>query len=124
MSENASSLGETLTKVVRFAPLALLMVRVWRFAWAWRWQLKLEPGQMVLTLLGFTLVIEAMAVLLDYIPPMPASWLGAILAFGLSSLVLGQRFLLPLAGSALAPLAFLSVGNAGLLLGILGVVLC
>ena len=76
---------------------------------------------MVLTLLAFTLGIGAMAVLFGYIPPVPASWLGAILAFGLSSLVLGRRFLLSLAGSALAPLAFLSVGNASLLLGMLAV---
>jgi hypothetical protein len=115
------SLRETLTKVFSFAPLSLLLVAVWSFAWAWRRQLKLEPAQMIVTLLAFTLGIVAMAVLFGYIPPVPASWFGAILAFGLSSLVLGQRFLLPLAGSALAPLAFLSVGNAGLLLGILGV---
>jgi hypothetical protein len=115
------SLRETLTKVFSFAPLTLLLVAVWSFAWAWRRHLKLEPVQMVLMLLAFTVGIAAMAVLFGYIPPTPASWLGAGLAFGLSSLVLGRRFLLPLAGSALAPLAFLSVGNAGLLLGILAV---
>jgi hypothetical protein len=117
------SLRETLTKVFSFAPLALLLVPVWCFAWAWRRQLKLEPVQVALVLLAFTVGIAAMAVLLGYVTPVVASWFGALLALGLSSLVLGRRFLLPLAGSALAPLAFLSVGNAGLLLGLLAVVI-
>jgi hypothetical protein len=78
--------------------------------------------QVTLMLLAFTVGIVAMAVLLGYVTPVIASWFGALLALGLSSLVLGRRFLLPLAGSALAPLAFLSVGNAGLLLGILAVI--
>jgi hypothetical protein len=116
------SLRETLTKVFSFAPLALLLVLVWAFAWAWRRQLKLEPVQVALMLLAFTVGIAAMAVLLGYVNPLIASWFGALLALGLSSLVLGRRFLLPLAGSALAPLAFLSVGNAGLFLGILAVI--
>ena len=116
------SLRETLTKVFSFVPMGLLLVGVWTFAWAWRRQLKLEPMQVALMLLAFTVGIGAMAVLLGYGGPVIASWFGALLAFGLSSLVLGRRFLLPLAGSALAPLAFLSVGNAGLLLGILAVI--
>jgi hypothetical protein len=115
------SLRETLTKVFSFAPLALLLVLIWTFVWAWRHHLKLESVQVVLTLLAFTVGIGAMAVLLGYFAPTFASWFGASLSFGLSSLVLGRRFALPLAGSALAPLAFLSVGNAGLLLGILAV---
>jgi hypothetical protein len=116
------SLRETLTKVFSFAPLALLLVLIWTFVWAWRRQLKLEAVQVALMLLAFTVGLGAMAVLLGYIGPVIASWFGALLALGLSSLVLGQRYLLPLAGSALAPLAFLSVGNAGLLLGILAVI--
>jgi hypothetical protein len=116
------SLRETLTKVFSFAPLALLLASVWTFAWAWRRQLKLEPVQVALMLLAFMVGIGAMAVLLGYVTPVIASWFGALLSLGLSSLVLGRRFLLPLAGSALAPLAFLSVGNAGLLLGILAVI--
>jgi hypothetical protein len=116
------SLRETLTKVFSFAPLALLLASVWTFAWAWRRQLKLEPVQVALVLLAFMVGIGAMAVLLGYVTPSFASWFGALLSLGLSSLVLGRRFLLPLAGSALAPLAFLSVGNAGLLLGILAVI--
>jgi hypothetical protein len=116
------SLRETLTKVFSFAPLALLLALIWTFVWAWRRQLKLEPVQVALVLLAFTVGIGAMAVLLGYVNPVIANWFGALLALGLSSLVLGRRFLLPLAGSALAPLAFLSVGNAGLLLGILAVI--
>jgi hypothetical protein len=116
------SLRETLTKVFSFAPLALLLASVWTFAWAWRRNLKLEPVQVALVVLAFTVGIGAMAVLLGYVTPSVASWFGELLALGLSSLVLGRRFLLPLAGSALAPLAFLSVGNAGLLLGILAVI--
>jgi hypothetical protein len=116
------SLRETLTKVFSFVPLTLLLVSVWVFAWAWRRHLSLEPVQVALMLLAFTVGIGAMSVLLGYVTPSFASWFGALLAFGLSSLVLGRRFLLPLAGSALAPLAFLSVGNAGLLLGILAVI--
>jgi hypothetical protein len=116
------SLRETLTKVFSFAPLALLLASVWIFAWAWRRHLKLEPVQVALMLLAFMVGTGAMAVLLGYATPMIASWLGALLSLGLSSLMLGRHFLLPLTGSALAPLAFLSVGNAGLLLGILAVI--
>jgi hypothetical protein len=116
------SLRETLTKVFSFAPLALLLVSTWTFAWAWRRQLRLEPVQVALVLLAFTVGIGAMEVLLGYVNPVIASWFGALLSLGLSSLALGRRFLLPLAGSVLAPLAFLSVGNAGLLLGILAVI--
>jgi hypothetical protein len=116
------SLRETLTKVFTFAPLALMVMLGWVFAYAWRKNWKLEPSRVLLAVLGFGFGFAVNAMLLGYISPVLAGWLGAIIAIVLAVLMLGLEYALPIALSALVPLCFLSVGNAGLLLSMIGLI--
>ncbi len=117
------SLRETLTKVFSFAPLAVLIMIAWVIAFAWRRHWKLEPSRVLLAVLGFGFGFAVNAMLLGYTSPAVAGWLGAILAIVLAVLALGLEFALPVAFSALAPLCFLNVGNAGLFFSMIGLIL-
>jgi hypothetical protein len=116
------SLRETLTKVFTFAPLALMVMLAWVFAYAWRKNWKLEPSRVLLAVLGFGFGFAVNAMLLGYMSPIIAGLFGAILAIALAVLVLGLEYALPIALSALVPLCFLNVGNAGLLLSMIGLI--
>jgi hypothetical protein len=118
-----ASLRETLTKVFTFAPLALMVMLAWVLAFAWRRNFKLEPSKVLLAVLGFGFGFAVNAMLLGYVSPVVAGLLGAILAIILAVLVLGLEYALPIALSALVPLCFLNVGNAGLLLSMIGLIL-
>lgn len=118
-----ASLRETLTKVFNFAPLALMLMLVWVIAFAWRKNWKLEPSRVLLAVLGFGFGFAANAMLLGYMSPIIAGLLGAIIAITLAVLVLGLEYALPIGLSALVPLCFLNVGNAGLLLSLIGLIL-
>jgi hypothetical protein len=117
------SLRETLLKLFRFADVVLLLLIGWSFLFGWQRGLKLEPKRFALTVLGLALGIGASAVMLGYLPVMVAMWLGAIVAAVLGVLALGMPFVIPVALSSLAPLVFLSGGNAGLWLLLLGLVM-
>ena len=88
------SLRETFAKLHHFTPLSLL--------------------------LGLSLGFVVGGVLTGYLNPVLAELLGAALGLGLLSL--RRTYLLPFLLVVLVPLTFLSVGNAGLLLGLLAVV--
>jgi hypothetical protein len=118
-----ASLRETLTKVFTFAPLALMVMLAWVLAYAWRRNFKLEPSRVLLAVLGFGFGFAVNAMLLGYVPPVVAGLLGVILAIILAVLVLGLEYALPIALSALVPLCFLNVGNASLLLSMIGLIL-
>ncbi|ULH15558.1 hypothetical protein MF271_16865 [Deinococcus sp. KNUC1210] len=77
--------------------------------------------RLALSLLGVSLGLSFGGILTGYLPPVPAELLGGVLALGLGLLALGRPYLEPLLLIVLAPLTFLSVGNAGLLLGLLAV---
>ncbi len=87
------SLRETFAKLHHFTPLSLL--------------------------LGLSLGFVVGGVLTGYLNPVLAELLGAALGLGLLSL--RRTYLLPFLLVVLVPLTFLSVGNAGLLLGLLAV---
>jgi hypothetical protein len=116
------SLRETLLKLFRFADIAVLLLLAWGWLFGWRHGLKLEPARFALALVGLTLGIGASAVLLGYLPTAGAIWLGAIVATALGVFALGRAYTLPVTLSSLAPLVFLSGGNAGLLLLLMGLV--
>jgi hypothetical protein len=116
------SLRETLTKVFTVAPLALMVMLAWVLGYSWRRNFKLEPSRVLLGVLGFGFGFAINAVLLGYISPVVAGWLGAIIATILAVLALGLEYALPIALSALVPLCFLNVGNAGLLLSMIGLI--
>ncbi len=117
-----ASLRETLTKVFTFAPLALIVMLVWVVAYAWKSNFKLEPVRVLLAVLGFGFGFAVNAMLLGYVSPVIAGLLGAIFAIALTLLALGLEFALPVALSALVPLCFLNVGNAGLFLSMIGLI--
>jgi ascorbate-specific PTS system EIIC-type component UlaA len=77
----------------------------------------------MLAVLGFGFGFAVNAMLLGYVSPVVAGLLGATLAISLAVLVLGLEYTLPIALSALVPLCFLNVGNAGLLLSMIGLIL-
>jgi hypothetical protein len=116
-------LRETLLKLFSFADAALLLLLGWGLLYGWRRGLRLEPTRFALAVLGLALGICASAVLLGYLPSAVAIWFGAIVAAVLGVLALGVPYALPVTLSSLAPLVFLSGGNAGLWLLLLGLVL-
>jgi hypothetical protein len=113
------SLRETLNKLYAFVPFALLLGSVLLVIWAALRRLLLPPLRLALALLGLSLGFVFGGVLTGYLLPAPAEVLGAALGLGLAVVALGRAYLLPLLLTVLAPLTFLSVGNAGLLLGLL-----
>ena len=112
------SLRETLTKLYVFAPLALLGALLWALLYGWRRRIHLEPARFALAALALALGLGISSVLMGYIPTGIALSLGAVIAAALGVLALSRRFALPIIVSSLAPLAFLSGGNAGLWLAI------
>ena len=116
------SLRETMTKVFSFAPAALVLLCAWVLAWAWRRGLALEPSRVVLAVVGVGLGLGVAGILLGYVAPGVAAWVGAILGAVLGVAALGPLYALPVVLSSLTPLAFLSVGNAGLLLALVAVI--
>ncbi len=117
-----TSLRETLNKVYVFMQFSLVLALVWLILYAARHNLKLEPYRLALALFGIGIGLAASAVLFGYISPTPALLLGSLLAAGLGWLALGTRYALPIILSSLAPLVFLSGGNAGLWLLLLTLV--
>jgi hypothetical protein len=108
------SLRETLTKLYTFAPAALALMLAWSLLYGWRRGLAPEPARFALAALGFAVGIAFSSVLLGYLPTTLALFLGALVAAALGVLALGVPYALPVALSSLAPLAFLTGGNAGL----------
>ncbi|WP_424950202.1 hypothetical protein [Deinococcus sp.] len=115
------SVRETLAKLYAFAPFSLLLGALLLIVWAALQRLALAPLRLALALLGLGLGFSFGGVLTGYLTPLPAELLGAALGLGLALLGLGGRYWPPLLLTVLAPLTFLSVGNAGLLLGLLAV---
>ena len=115
------SLRETLAKLHHFAPFSLLLGVPLLLVWASVNLLSLSPLRLALALLGLSLGFSFGGVLTGYLPPVWAELLGAALGLALAALNLGRGSLPPLLLVVLAPLTFLSVGNAGLLLGLLAV---
>ena len=115
------SLRETLAKLHYFTPLSLLLGLALLLVWANLRRLYLHPLLLGMALLGLSLGFVVGGVLTGYLNPAWAELLGAALGLGLALLSLGRAYLSPLLPVVLAPLTFLSVGNAGLLLGLLAV---
>jgi hypothetical protein len=112
------SLRETLTKLYTFAPAALALALLWSLLYGLRRGLPLEPARFALALVGIALGLSVSSVLLGYLPTALALILGAVVAAALGVLALGVPFALPVVASSLAPLAFLTGGNAGLWLAL------
>lgn len=113
------SLRETLAKLHHLAGLALLLGAALLLMWGALRRVPLPPLRLALALLGLSLGTVLGGVLTGYLPPVPAEVLGAALGLTLATAALGRAFLPPLLLTVLAPLSFLSVGHAGLLLGLL-----
>ncbi len=116
------SVRETLLKLFRFADAALLLLLTWSILFGWTRGLLLEPKRFALAVLALAVGIGAAAVLLGYVNPGLAMWLGAIIAAIVGVLALGTPYALPVVLSSLSPLAFLSGGNAGLWLLLLALI--
>ena len=109
---------ETFAKL-HFTPLSLLLGLALLLVWASIRRLYLHPLLLGMALLGLSLGFVVGGVLTSNLNPVLAELLGAALGLGLLSL---RRTYLPsLLLVVLVLLTFLSVGNAGLLLGLLAV---
>ncbi|WP_425147906.1 hypothetical protein [Deinococcus sp.] len=116
------SVRETLAKVSYFAPISLALGALLLLLWASLRRLPLPAPRLALGLLGVALGLSFGGILTGYLTPVVAELLGGALALTLGLLALGRPYLVPLLLTVLAPLTFLSVGNAGLLLALLGIV--
>jgi len=115
------SVRETLLKLYAFLPFCLLGGVLLVAVWGWLRRLPVLPVRLALAVLGMSLGFAVGGVLTGYLLPVPAELLGAALAFLLAVLCLGRAFVWPLLPVVLAPVTFLWVGNAGLLLSVLAV---
>jgi hypothetical protein len=115
------SLIGTLDDLYSFAPLALLAMIAWSLALAWRRGIALEPARLVIAVLALTVGVALSGVLIWYVPIQLATWLGALVSMVLALATLGKNYVLPIVLSSAAPLAFLSV-DAALILMILALI--
>lgn len=113
------NLRETLGKVGHAAPVAVGLAAVLALAWAATRRLRLPPLTLAAALIGLSLGLVLGGVLTAYLPALLAESLGAVAGVVLGTLALGRAFALPLTLAGVVPLAFLSGGNAGLLLTLL-----
>jgi hypothetical protein len=118
-----TALRETLNKSFAFMPFAVLLALVWVTIYGWHQAIKVKPEHVALGLLGMGLGLAASAVFMGYTSPSLALWLGAGLAAILGILALGVSFVLPVLVSSFASIAFLSGGNAGLWLLLVGLLM-
>lgn len=116
------SIRETLGKVGFMKPLSVLLAALLVLAWAWTRRQSVQPLPLAGAALGLALGFTLGGVLSGYLPVLLAEILGVIAGVALASFALSGRFLTPLALAAAVPLAFLTGGNAGLLLTLLAAV--
>ena len=121
MTFSSASLRETLNKLYGFAPLALLLAAAFGVVWARLRGLVATPAQVVLALLSVLAGLALGGVLMNYLPLAIAGVLGSLVSAALSLRALGTGFWPPVLIATALPLAFLLVGNAGLVLALFGV---
>lgn len=121
LSFTSSSLRETLTKLYTFAPFALLLAGLFGALWT-RWRrLSVTPLPVALAALGILAGTAFGGVLMNYLPAYIAGIIGAALAAVLALRALGKAYWPPILLAVALPLAFLWVGNAGLIIVGVGV---
>lgn len=118
LSFGTSSARETVVKFFRFAPLTLLLAAAFTPVWVRSRRLTLRPGPAALASLGIVAGLGLGGVLMSYLPLGLAGLIGAAVAGALGLRALGPAFWPPVLLAALAPLAFLTGGHAGLLLAL------
>ncbi|WP_293910911.1 hypothetical protein [Deinococcus sp.] len=121
MTFSSASLRETLNKLYGFAPFALLLAAAFGLVWARLRGLVLTPVQVVLALLSVLAGLTLGGVLMNYLPLAVAGVLGSLVGAALALRALGTGFWPPVLIATALPLAFLLVGNAGLVLVLVGV---
>ncbi|GAA4017384.1 hypothetical protein GCM10022631_32520 [Deinococcus rubellus] len=122
MTFSSASLRETLGKLYGFAPLSLLLAAVFGALWAWGRGLRTTPAQVALALLAVLAGLALGGVLMSYLLVVWAGLIGGLLSALLALRALGKAWWPPVLIAAGLPLAFLLVGNAGLIITLAGVV--
>lgn len=118
LSFGTTSARETVVKFFRFAPLTLLLAAAFALLWVRSRRLAWQPGPAALAVLGIVAGLGLGGVLMSYLPLALAGLAGAVVAAALGLRALGTAFWPPVLLAALAPLAFLTGGHAGLLLAL------
>ena len=122
LSFPGTSSVETLTKVFSFLPIALLALVGWVFLLGRRWGWSpVLAARTALALAGLVAGAVLGSYLISYLGIPAALVLGALAGATLAALALGPAFTLPAIVIAFLPLSFLWVGNAGLVISLLGV---
>ncbi|WP_161880279.1 hypothetical protein [Deinococcus alpinitundrae] len=122
MTFSSASLRETLGKLYGFAPLSLLIATVFGGLWAWGHGLRTTPVQVALALLAVLAGLTLGGMLMSYLLVVWAGLIGGVLSALLALRALGRAWWPPVLIAAALPLAFLLVGNAGLIITLSGVV--
>ncbi len=115
------SVRELLSKVHLFMPLSLLLLAILSVYYSVNYHVSLLPKNLAWGVLALSLGYTLGGVLTAYLPPTLAEVLGVLAAVILALRCLGREYLVPVVLVAIAPLAFLSGGHAGLLLSLLAV---
>ncbi|ADV68342.1 hypothetical protein [Deinococcus maricopensis] len=113
---SGSSTRETVVKLYTFAPLALLLGAALAVMTARLRRVFLAPRAAALAVLGVVVGLTLGGVLMSYLLFPLAGLIGGMVAALLALRALGRAYLWPVLVAALAPLAFLTGGNAGLIL--------
>ncbi|MDQ7821557.1 MAG: hypothetical protein RDV48_02045 [Candidatus Eremiobacteraeota bacterium] len=114
------SISELITRLYLFAPIALAGFVVLILLWAHKMRIEITPLMLVLATLAYSAGFALTAYLLTSLPLAAAILLSFAAGLVINLRLLGMAMMPPLCLLALIPLTFVSVGNTGLLLCILG----
>jgi hypothetical protein len=106
---------ESRAKALGFLPISLAMLLGGIALYSWRLRRALEPGTVALATVGFTIGLGATAILLLYMPLLPATLIATTVGTGLAVQVLGLRYIAPVGLAAALPLVFVSDLHSGLI---------
>ncbi|AWN23542.1 hypothetical protein DKM44_10155 [Deinococcus irradiatisoli] len=116
MTFSSASLRETLTKLYRFAPTALLLAAAFGALWAWQRGMGLTPASAALATVAVLLGLTLGGVGMSYLPVLWAALIGSVVGGALALRVLGRAWWPAVLIACGSPLAFLLVNQAGLVL--------
>lgn len=116
------SIGEVITRLYIFSPIALIVFVITILGWGALKGREVTPVQLILTTFSYSLSFALAGYLLTYMPLALAIIISFALSAFLNLKITDRSVLPPILVASLVPLTFIWVGNTGLLLCLMGMV--